>query len=153
MDTSSGNNRHTIDNPESIQTLDFKSDNNQQDVLDVSQLLPDSGVNASNLKQFVKITGSGVFVDSSGSGQFSVDSQVARFAPGGPALNAMVAVQVADTSIIHFDHTVNADVPLSDSPAIDSFDQGLSLSHKSYLGLSFSETNQDHDSFTSSTLV
>ena len=30
---------------------------------------------------------------------------------------------------------------------------GLSLSHKSYLGLSFSETNQDHDSFTSSTLV
>ena len=29
----------------------------------------------------------------------------------------------------------------------------LSLSHKSYLGLSFSETNQDHDSFTSSTLV
>ena len=44
--------------------------------------------------------------------------------------------------------TIGGDMTLSITPGFI-----LSLSHKSYLGLSFSETNQDHDSFTSSTLV
>lgn len=116
------NNYHIIDDPEVIQTLDFYSDENQQDVLDVSQLLPESGVNSSNLKQFVKISSAGVFVDSSGAGQFSSENQVARFAAGSPALNAMVAVQIADTSVIYFDRSITANDPLVDELSLEGID-------------------------------
>ncbi|WP_066015996.1 cadherin-like domain-containing protein [Endozoicomonas atrinae] len=122
MNSENNNNLHTLDNSEVIPTLDFRSDDSQQDVLDISQLLPESGVNSSNLKQFVKISSSGVFVDASGAGQFSADNQVARFAAGNPPLNAMVAVQIADTSVIHFDHSVTADDPLIDDLPMDDIE-------------------------------
>ncbi|ELU00034.1 hypothetical protein CAPTEDRAFT_188786, partial [Capitella teleta] len=122
MNSENNNNLHTLDNSEDIPTLDFRSDDSQQDVLDISQLLPESGVNSSNLKQFVKISSSGIFVDSSGAGQFSADNQVARFASGNPALNAMVAVQIADTSVIHFDRSVTANDPLIDELSIEDID-------------------------------
>ena len=120
MNSENNNTVHTIDDSEVIPTLDFRSDATQQDVLDISQLLPDSGVNSSNLKQFVKISSSGVFVDSSGAGQFSSDSLVARFAAGNPPLNAIIAVQIADTSVIHFDRSVTADDPLVDDVSLDT---------------------------------
>ncbi len=122
MNSENNNNLHTLDSSEVIPTLDFRSDDSQQDVLDISQLLPESGVNSSNLKQFVKISSSGVFVDASGAGQFSSDNQVARFAAGNPPLNAMVAVQIADTSVIHFDHSVTADDPLIDDLPMDEIE-------------------------------
>ena len=120
MNSENNNTVHTIDDSEVIPTLDFRSDATQQDVLDISQLLPDSGVNSSNLKQFVKISSSGVFVDSSGAGQFSSDSLVARFVAGNPPLNAIIAVQIADTSVIHFDRSVTADDPLVDDVSLDT---------------------------------
>lgn len=114
---SENNNIHVLDNKELVPTIEFRSDDSQQDVLDIRQLLPDSGVNSVNLKQFVKINSAGVFVDSSGAGQFSLDNKVARFASDELAMNTMVAVMVSDTSIIQFDHSVSADVPLTDADA------------------------------------
>ncbi|WP_419534679.1 cadherin-like domain-containing protein [Endozoicomonas sp.] len=122
MNSENNNNFHTLDDSEVIPKLEFRSDDSLQDVLDISQLLPESGVNSSNLKQFVKISSSGVFVDSSGAGQFSADNQVARFAAGNPPLNAMVAVQIADTSVIHFDRSVTANDPLADDLSLEDID-------------------------------
>ena len=131
-DGGAGNDRYILSDPDSIDTLHFNNSGTEQDILDISNLLPDSGVNASNLKQFVKINTNGVFVDASGSGQFSTENQVARFAAGNPPLNAMVAVQVADTSVIHFDWTQTADTPLIDAEISTS--QGASNSQSKIMG-------------------
>ena len=62
-----GSDRYVLDSTDSIDTLNFGS----ADILDVSALLPDSGVNEANLKQFVKVTANGVYLDAAGVGQFS----------------------------------------------------------------------------------
>ena len=129
-----GNDRYVLSDTDAIETLHFNNTATEQDILDVSNLLPDSGVNASNLKQFVKINTNGVFVDASGSGQFSTENQVARFAAGNPPLNAMVAVQVADTSVLHFDWAKTADIPLIDAEISTS--QGNSNSQSKNHGYS-----------------
>ena len=131
-DGGAGNDRYVLSDVDAIETLHFNNSGAEQDILDIRNLLPDSGVNASNLKQFVKINSNGVYVDASGSGQFSTENQVARFAANNPPLNAMVAVQVADTSVIHFDWTETADIPLVDSEISTS--QGISNSQSQIVG-------------------
>ena len=49
-----GSDRYVIAETDSIDTLDFKSTNHQQDVLDISQILP-SGITAENISNFVKV--------------------------------------------------------------------------------------------------
>ena len=115
MNSDNNSTNHVLDNNELIPTIEFHSDNAQRDVLDIRRLVSGSVVNSTNLKQFIKINAAGVFVDSSGTGQFSADNKVARFASEGPATNTLVAVMVSDTSIIDFDHSVTADIPLTDS--------------------------------------
>ena len=127
MNPENNNQTFTLKNSEAIQDINFQSNSSRQDVLDVSQLLPADGVNSSNLKQFVKVTANGVYIDSSGLGQFSKDSQVARFASGSPGLNAMVAVQVGDTSVIHFDWSATANTPLMDNITDEGSEQGNTI--------------------------
>ena len=135
-----GNDRYVLSDPDAIETLHFNNTGTEQDILDISNLLPDTGVNDSNLKQFVKINTNGVFVDPAGSGQFSTENQVARFAAGNPPLNAMVAVQVADTSVIHFDWTETADIPLVNAEIFTS--QGNSNSQSTIRGTSDADNLQ-----------
>lgn len=71
----SGNDRYVLDNLDAIDTLSFKSG----DILDISGLLPQSGVTEENLKQFIKITSSAVYLDGAGTGKFSTENQIARF--------------------------------------------------------------------------
>ena len=115
MNSDNNSTNHVLDNNELIPTIEFHSDNAQRDVLDIRRLVSGNVVNSTNLKQFIKINAAGIFVDSSGTGQFSADNKVARFASEGPASNTMIAVMVSDTSIIDFDHSVTADIPLTDS--------------------------------------
>ena len=108
-----GNDTYVLSDDGAIDTLHFRSDSYQQDVLDVSNIIP-GGVDAGNLKNFVKVTDKGVFLDSAGQGQFSTENQIARFAANNPPFNAIIAVQIADTSIIQFDRSVTSDIPLTD---------------------------------------
>ncbi len=122
-----GNDRYILADPDTIDTLDFRSDDQQQDILDISQLLPDGAeVNADNLKQFLKVNSNGVFVDSSGGNYFTEDSQVARFSANNPALSATIAVQVASGVIINYAWGDTAEAPLASSPA-DSVEDSESL--------------------------
>ncbi len=122
-----GNDRYILADPDTIDTLDFRSDDQQQDILDISQLLPDGAeVNADNLKQFLKVNSNGVFVDSSGGNYFTEDSQVARFSANNPALSTTIAVQVASGVIINYAWGDTAEAPLASSPA-DSVEDSESL--------------------------
>ncbi|KEQ17775.1 tandem-95 repeat protein [Endozoicomonas numazuensis] len=106
-----GNDRYVLSD-DAVDTLHFKSTNTQQDILDISELVS-GDVTSGNLKSYLKVTDKGVYLDSSGQGQFSTENQIARFAANNPPLNAVVAVQVADTSVIQFDRYSNVDSPIS----------------------------------------
>ena len=112
-DGGAGNDRYILSD-DAVDTLFFRTDNEQQDILDVSNLLPDSA-NSNNLSSFLKVNDKGVFLDSGGQGQFSTENQIARFAANNPPFNALIAVQIADTSVIQFDWTQTADIPLADA--------------------------------------
>ncbi|MGI9283704.1 MAG: tandem-95 repeat protein, partial [Endozoicomonas sp.] len=105
-----GNDRYVLSD-DAIDTLHFKSSNTQQDILDISELVSGS-VNSGNLKSYLKVTDKGVYLDPAGQGQFSTENQIARFAANNPPLNAIIAVQIADTSIIQFDRYSNADTSI-----------------------------------------
>ena len=110
LDGGAGNDRYILSD-DAVDTLFFRTDNEQQDILDVSNLLPENA-NSNNLTSYLKVNDKGVFLDASGQGQFSTEKQIARFAANNPPLNAMIAVQIADTSVIQFDWTETANVPL-----------------------------------------
>ena len=110
----SGNDRYILSD-DAVDTLHFHSDAEQQDILDISNLVPE-GVDANNLSNYLKVNDKGIFLDSGGLGQFSTENQIARFAANNPPFNALIAVQVADTSAIQFDWTQTADIPLVDAP-------------------------------------
>lgn len=113
-----GNDRYVLAD-DAVDTLFFRSDDTQQDILDISNLVPES-VDADNLSSFLKVNDKGVFLDSGGQGEFSSESLIARFAANNPPLSAIVAVQVADASVIQFDWTITADIPLDDAPTESS---------------------------------
>ena len=112
-----GNDTYVLSDDGDIDTLHFRSDSYQQDILDVSNIIPD-GADAGNLKNFIKVTDKGVYLDSAGQGQFSTESQIARFASNNPPFNAIVAVQIADTSVIQFDRSITSGIPLTDESAV-----------------------------------
>ena len=113
-DGGAGNDRYILAD-DAVDTLLFRTDDEQQDILDISQLLPESA-DSDNLSSFLKVNDKGVFLDSGGQGQFSTENQIARFAANNPPFNALIAVQIADTSVIQFDWTKTADIPLMDAP-------------------------------------
>ena len=115
LDGGAGSDRYILAD-DAIDTLYFRSDTDQQDVLDISNLVPDS-VNSNNLSSYLKVNDKGVFLDSGGQGQFSTENQIARFVANNPPFDALIAVQVADTSVIQFDWTQTADIPLADAPS------------------------------------
>ncbi|OED41007.1 hypothetical protein ACH42_15130 [Endozoicomonas sp. (ex Bugula neritina AB1)] len=106
----SGSDRYVLNDLDAVDTLGFRSG----DILDVSGLLPESGVSEENLKQFIKVTSNAVYLDGAGTGKFTDGNKIARFAENNSSLDAMIAVQVADTSVIHFDWQATANIPLSD---------------------------------------
>ncbi len=123
MISGSNGTRHIIDDPAENKEITFQ----EGDTLDISAILPEEGVNQFNLKQFIKIHPSGIFFDSAGAGQFSESHQVGRFSAQSLAFNAMIAVQISDTSIISFDRTSNDDAIVRDSSAVGAEGEGYNV--------------------------
>ena len=115
VDGGAGNDRIVFTDTDSVDEIHFIHGDSQNDIIDVSALVP-ADVNAADLKSFVKINANGIYVDTEGQGQFTSNSQIARFSSGNPPLSVMSAIQVAVTnSVIDFDWTETANIPLADA--------------------------------------
>ena len=112
-----GNDRYVLAETDAVDTLYFRTDSVQQDVLDISALLPSSGVTTSNLKNHLKITEDAVYLDAEGEGQFSESDKIAEFAENNPRIEDVISIQVADDTVLDFDWTETASVPLVTEPA------------------------------------
>ena len=115
-DGGAGNDRYILSNDGSIDTLNFVSNDEQQDIIDVTEVLPDR-VTESNLQNFLKVNANGVFIDTTGRGYFTSDSQIARFSSNANFGNN-IAVQVAGAGTVDFDRTVNGEEPLLSTNAV-----------------------------------
>ncbi|OED40529.1 hypothetical protein ACH42_16090 [Endozoicomonas sp. (ex Bugula neritina AB1)] len=114
-DGGDGSDRYILSDLDAVDTLNFQSSDDQQDIIDVSALLPDGQVTADNLQQFVKINSSGVFLDSAGAGEFSEENRVARFDSNSSVNSNLVSVQIAASTVVEFDWMATGDDPLMDS--------------------------------------
>ena len=115
VDGGAGNDRIVFTDTDSVDEIHFIHGDSQNDIIDVSALVP-ADVDAANLKSFVKINANGIYVDTEGQGQFTSNSQIARFSSGNPPLSVMSAIQVAVTnSVIDFNWTETANIPLADA--------------------------------------
>lgn len=112
LDGGAGSDRFILADLDAVDTLNFQSSDTQQDIIDVSALLPDGQVNADNMQQFVKINSSGVFIDSSGAGEFSEENRVARFDSSSSVNSNLVSVQIAASTVVEFDWMATGDIPL-----------------------------------------
>ncbi|WP_299735287.1 tandem-95 repeat protein [uncultured Endozoicomonas sp.] len=120
-DGGAGNDRYILGNDGNIDTLYFVSNDEQQDILDVTDVLPDRA-SSSNLKDFLKVTSTGVYIDSTGRGNFTADSQVARFSAANSNFGNIISVHVAGVGTIQFDRTVNSDDPLMTTSPVTGTD-------------------------------
>ncbi|OED50202.1 hypothetical protein ACH42_01350 [Endozoicomonas sp. (ex Bugula neritina AB1)] len=117
LDGGEGSDRFILADRDAMDTLTFTSNDDQQDIIDVSQLLPDGQVTADNLHQFIKINSTGVFLDTSGAGEFSAKNKLANFDSSSSVNSNLIAVQIAASTVIEFDWMATADDPLQDVSA------------------------------------
>ena len=107
-----GNDRYVLDDTEAVDTLYFRSEHAQKDILDVSALLSGTDVTESNLKNYLKVTAEGIYLDAAGEGIFSEDDQVAKFAENNPRFDNLIRIQIADNLVVDFDWSATANIPL-----------------------------------------
>ncbi|OED44464.1 hypothetical protein ACH42_07400 [Endozoicomonas sp. (ex Bugula neritina AB1)] len=114
IDGGAGSDRIVFTDVAHIDTISFINDDTQSDILDFSSLLP-GNVDANNVSNFVKVTDSGVHLDTKGLGQFTSENKIAQFASDNPPLNTGNNIQVAAAgTIIAFDWAAHAASPLFD---------------------------------------
>ena len=108
-----GNDRYVLENTDAVDTLYFRTDAVQQDVLDISALLPTSGVTSTNLKNFLKVTEEAVYLDAEGEGEFTESDKIAEFVENNPRVEDVIKVQVSENEVLDFNWTETASIPLS----------------------------------------
>ena len=125
-DGGAGNDRYVLSDTDAIDTLYFNSNDEQQDILDVSQVLP-GRASASNLNDFLKVNQNGVFIDTTGRGLFTADSQIARFSSNNSSFGNVISVQIAGAGVVSFDWSENGNTPLTEVTRISGTDNDDTL--------------------------